>query len=166
MAHVNVLNRLYIYIYTVKLGYIKLGFYEYMVYIKVLSRPELNPIYLPYYRSFVMPMKWTFKDNIRVLLYIIYTYMYMYLFFDNVSISAEVVRVFGKSMLEYLKGLANGHIDYLPRLPHPVLANIIRHIELEDISRLSLVSKLFWQVNTPPHALLAGKYTPTSSSGR
>ena len=30
---------------TVKLGYIKLGFYEYMVYIKVLSRPKLNPIY-------------------------------------------------------------------------------------------------------------------------
>ena len=30
---------------TVKLGYIKLGFYEYMVYIEVLSRPERNPIY-------------------------------------------------------------------------------------------------------------------------
>ena len=30
--------------YTVKLGYIKLGFYEYMVYIEVLSRPERNPI--------------------------------------------------------------------------------------------------------------------------
>ena len=29
---------------TVKLGYIKLGFYEYIVYIKVLSRPERNPI--------------------------------------------------------------------------------------------------------------------------
>ena len=29
---------------TVKLGYIKLGFYEYMVYIEVLSRPERNPI--------------------------------------------------------------------------------------------------------------------------
>ena len=28
----------------VKLGYIKLGFYEYMVYIEVLSRPERNPI--------------------------------------------------------------------------------------------------------------------------
>ena len=32
-------------IYTVKLGYIKLVFfYEYMVYIQVLSRPERNPI--------------------------------------------------------------------------------------------------------------------------
>ena len=30
--------------YTVKLGYIKLGFYEYMVYIEVLSRPERTPI--------------------------------------------------------------------------------------------------------------------------
>ena len=29
---------------TVKLGYIKLGFYEYMVYIEVLQRPERNPI--------------------------------------------------------------------------------------------------------------------------
>ena len=34
----------YIYIYTVKLGYIKLGFYEYMVYIEVLQSPERNPI--------------------------------------------------------------------------------------------------------------------------
>ena len=31
-------------IYTVKLGYIKLGFYEYMVYIEVLQRSERNPI--------------------------------------------------------------------------------------------------------------------------
>ena len=31
--------------HTVKLGYIKLSFYEYMVYIEVLSRRELNPIY-------------------------------------------------------------------------------------------------------------------------
>ena len=31
-------------LYTVKLGYIKLGFYEYMVYIEVLSWPERNPI--------------------------------------------------------------------------------------------------------------------------
>ena len=30
---------------TVKLGYIKLGFYEYMVYIEVLSRTKRNPIY-------------------------------------------------------------------------------------------------------------------------
>ena len=34
----------YISVYTVKLGYIKLGFYEYMVYIEVLVRPERNPI--------------------------------------------------------------------------------------------------------------------------
>ena len=34
----------YMNINTVKLGYIKLGFYEYMVYIEVLSRPEHNPI--------------------------------------------------------------------------------------------------------------------------
>ena len=30
--------------YTVKLGYIKLGFYEYMMYIEVLSMTERNPI--------------------------------------------------------------------------------------------------------------------------
>ena len=35
----------YKYIYTVKLGYIKLSFYQYIVYIEVLTRPELNPIY-------------------------------------------------------------------------------------------------------------------------
>ena len=36
---------MFVYDSTVKLGYIKLGFYEYMVYIEVLSRPECNPIY-------------------------------------------------------------------------------------------------------------------------
>ena len=66
----------------------------------VLSILRIN---LPYYRSFVIPMKWTFKDKprlyrtsyiskyllrslglryIRVLLYI-YIYIYIYIYYDN-----------------------------------------------------------------------------------
>ena len=45
MEFIGMNNSLHlIQLYTVKLGYIKLGFYEYMVYIEVLSRPERNPI--------------------------------------------------------------------------------------------------------------------------
>ena len=50
-------------------------------------------------------------------------------------------------MLEYVIGLASGHIDYLPRLPEPLLLKIIEYLHLEDISQLSQVSKMFRKVS-------------------
>ena len=49
-------------------------------------------------------------------------------------------------MLEYLKGLVDGHIDYFPRLPEKLLTRIILLLPLEDIIRLSTVSKQFHEV--------------------
>ena len=49
-------------------------------------------------------------------------------------------------MLKYLERLAEGQFDYFPRLPDTVLAHIIVHLDLEDIARLSTVSKQFLQV--------------------
>ncbi len=61
----------------------------------------------------------------------------------------EIHRAFGKNMLDYIKRHAHGQVDYLPRLPRDVLVKIIRYLEfeLEDISRLSQVSKQFREVS-------------------
>ena len=58
----------------------------------------------------------------------------------------EMTRVFGKPVLEYILALAEGNIDYLPRLDTPLLIHIIRFLDLEDVSRLACVSKQFQKV--------------------
>lgn len=58
----------------------------------------------------------------------------------------EITRVFGLNTLEYLKGLIDGHIDYLPRMPDKLLIHMIVFLPLEDIIRLSMVSKQFHRV--------------------
>ena len=49
-------------------------------------------------------------------------------------------------MVDYVKGLASGHIDFFPRLPKGILLNIIQLLDLEDFSRLTQVSKQFKDV--------------------
>ena len=61
-------------------------------------------------------------------------------------IVGEIHRVFGKTMLDYVVRLANGEIDYLPRLPRHLLIHIIRFIGLQDISNLARTCKLFYEV--------------------
>ena len=61
--------------------------------------------------------------------------------------AGEITRVFGKHMLEYLKNLCQGHLDYLPRLSTDLLIRIIRYLSLEDVSRLACVSKQFQKVS-------------------
>ncbi|XP_046563134.1 F-box only protein 36-like [Haliotis rubra] len=56
---------------------------------------------------------------------------------------SELQRVGGSKTLDYLLNLANGHLDYLPRLPRNVLIQIIMMLDLEDIKALSLVSHFF-----------------------
>lgn len=55
--------------------------------------------------------------------------------------------MFGKNTLDYVIGLAEGQIDYLPRLEENLIINILKFLDLEDIGRLSQVSKLFQQVD-------------------
>ena len=68
-------------------------------------------------------------------------------FMDDDQIQSEMHRVFGKSMVDYVKNLCRGQIDYLPRLPLSVLRSIVDYLSLEDLAKLSCVSKQFRKVS-------------------
>jgi hypothetical protein len=55
--------------------------------------------------------------------------------------------VFGKNFLTYIENIVtHGQLDYLARLPEPVLMKIISYLRLEDISKLSQVNNQFREV--------------------
>ncbi|XP_013414045.1 F-box only protein 36 [Lingula anatina] len=56
---------------------------------------------------------------------------------------SEVHRVFGVHFLEYVKRIAEGHIDYFPRMPPEHIIRILSYLELEDLARVAQVSKQF-----------------------
>ena len=60
--------------------------------------------------------------------------------------SGEIQRLAGDPTLQYLIRMAEGHLDYLCRMPDSVLENIICFLELEDIVRLGITSKRFRRV--------------------
>ncbi|XP_074657463.1 F-box only protein 36-like isoform X2 [Tubulanus polymorphus] len=64
-------------------------------------------------------------------------------FLDDDRTQSEIHRVFGKGMVDYVKNLCNGKIDYIARLPHKVLIHMLLHLDLEDISRLAQTCKQF-----------------------
>ncbi|CAH1781424.1 unnamed protein product [Owenia fusiformis] len=59
------------------------------------------------------------------------------------KMQSEIHRVFGKGMVEYVHGITQGRLDYLPRLENDIALRIIRFLELEDIAHLAQVSKHF-----------------------
>ena len=64
-----------------------------------------------------------------------------------VLIAAEVKRVFGEHMLDYILGLCKGNYDYISRISDPLQIYIISFLELEDIGHLAQTSKHFHKVN-------------------
>ncbi|XP_052784376.1 F-box only protein 36-like isoform X2 [Mya arenaria] len=56
---------------------------------------------------------------------------------------SEIQRLAGDPTLQYLIGLAEGHVDYIDRIPDNVLEKMIAYLELEDIVRLGATSKKF-----------------------
>ena len=64
-------------------------------------------------------------------------------FLHDERAQSEIFVAFGQPAVDYVKGLATGHIDYLPRLPEKLLVRIIGFFPLEDIALLSRVSKMF-----------------------
>ncbi|CAD5111196.1 DgyrCDS529 [Dimorphilus gyrociliatus] len=56
---------------------------------------------------------------------------------------SEILRVLGKSVLNYAKAVARGQIDYLPRLPEKILLKIFNYLELEDIDNLTKTNRFF-----------------------
>lgn len=64
--------------------------------------------------------------------------------------SDDVRMVFGENMLDYIINLIKGHIDYLPRLSDRLSMHILNYLSLDDLCRLSLVNKHFYQVTFSP----------------
>jgi len=54
--------------------------------------------------------------------------------------------VFGAEVLEHVLSLCRGNYDFLERLPVPLLLHIFSFLELEDVARLSQVSRRFEMV--------------------
>ena len=59
----------------------------------------------------------------------------------------DIARFFGMSTLNYIINIVEkGKIDYLCRLPEPILIRIISFLNLEDIAKLAQVNRLFREV--------------------
>nr|XP_019958839.1 PREDICTED: F-box only protein 36 [Paralichthys olivaceus] len=67
-------------------------------------------------------------------------------FLDNTRLQSEVRMVFGRQILQYTKGLCQGHYDYLEHLPDSLLLWIINYLELEDVGQLARTSRKFRQL--------------------
>lgn len=60
---------------------------------------------------------------------------------DEIS-QREITRIFGEKTLEYCRNFIQGKIDWFSRLPRPIQIHICSYLNLDDIPRLALVSKL------------------------
>jgi hypothetical protein len=64
-------------------------------------------------------------------------------FYHDEIARREVARFFGTATLDYCLNIARGHIDWLSCLPLTLQIHILSFVNLDDIPRLALVSKLF-----------------------
>ncbi|NWW49276.1 FBX36 protein, partial [Pedionomus torquatus] len=64
-------------------------------------------------------------------------------FLGDSSLHIQVAILFGAKVLEHVLNLCRSNYDFLERLPVPLLLYIISFLELEDIARLSQVSRRF-----------------------
>lgn len=56
---------------------------------------------------------------------------------------SEIQRVAGEVTVDWLMNIVSGRLDYLVRLPKPVLLKMILMLDLESIARLSCTCRLF-----------------------
>uniref|UniRef100_A0A8D0DSA1 F-box protein 36 n=1 Tax=Salvator merianae TaxID=96440 RepID=A0A8D0DSA1_SALMN len=87
-------------------------------------------------------------------------------FLDDPSLQIQIAIVFGGETLEHTFNMCRGNFDFLVRLPDPLLLYIISYLDLEDIARLSQVSRRLemlcnseklWEMTVEN---LTGKITP------
>ncbi|MEE6500749.1 hypothetical protein FKM82_003912, partial [Ascaphus truei] len=67
-------------------------------------------------------------------------------FLDDSTTQFQIGIVFGQSTLEYVLNLCRGNIDFLERLPEPLVLYIAKFLDLEDIAQLSQVSRTLEKV--------------------
>lgn len=80
-----------------------------------------------------------------------------------VCFTAMIMCAFGQHILDYITNLCQGHIDYLQRLPEPVIKRILQYVGLEDIARISVLNRSFHQVGffkRPSLSLHRSSHTP------
>ncbi|XP_042313415.1 F-box only protein 36 isoform X2 [Sceloporus undulatus] len=91
-------------------------------------------------------------------------------FLDDPSLQIQIAIIFGAETLDHTFNMCRGKFDFLVRLPDPLLLRIMSYLELEDIARLSQVSRRFemlcnsdklWEMIVQN---LAGKITPEMRS--
>ena len=73
-------------------------------------------------------------------------------------VTGEVRQVFGQHTLDYVTAIAEGHIDYLTRMPKDLLLKIITKLDLEDVNALAKTNRLFKKVDL--HIFVLYCYTP------
>ncbi|XP_019634735.1 PREDICTED: F-box only protein 36-like [Branchiostoma belcheri] len=67
-------------------------------------------------------------------------------FLNDDRVQGDVRRVFGEPTLEHALGLCRGHVDFITRVPKPMLIFLVSYLELEDISQLAQTNKLFREI--------------------
>ncbi|XP_072033689.1 F-box only protein 36-like [Amphiura filiformis] len=58
----------------------------------------------------------------------------------------DVKRVFGEHILEYALSLCHGNLDYIVRMPKPLLIYLASHLDLHSVARLSQTNKLMYEI--------------------
>ncbi|CAF0867557.1 unnamed protein product [Didymodactylos carnosus] len=64
-------------------------------------------------------------------------------FYHDEIAQREILRIFGKVILDYCLKLVTGQIDWINRIPEEIKIRILSFVNLEDIPQISLVSKSF-----------------------
>ena len=59
----------------------------------------------------------------------------------------NVKNVFGQHVLDYALGICRGNIDYIVRLPKPLLIYLVSFLDLHSVARLSQTCKLMYEVS-------------------
>lgn len=69
-------------------------------------------------------------------------------FLNNDKTQHEIWRVFGEKTLEHVKGICNGHLNYLQYLPKSLLIRILTFLSLEDVARFGSTCRQFRELST------------------
>ncbi|XP_060568592.1 F-box only protein 36-like isoform X2 [Ruditapes philippinarum] len=64
-------------------------------------------------------------------------------FLEDDAVHSEIQRLAGDNVLQYLKRIAEGRIDFLMRMPDDVLKKILLCLDLEDMMRLGATCRQF-----------------------
>ena len=95
-------------------------------------------------------MKVSEYDESQIKLATLYSYYInasTYTIFSAFVFAVDVKRVFGEHICDYAVGLCRGDLDYLVRMPMPLLIYMVSFMDLHTVARLSQTSKLMYDVS-------------------